>query len=295
MRGVHVNGKQRCRSTIAVAALHLATALPLGAQAVRGRLLEAGTGQPVGAAQVALVSSAGNAVSADQSARTGHFSLRAPRPGTYRVQVRRLGYRARTESVEVGSRGLELDIRLEPLPVSLDPVTVEADLSLRHLEQVGFYVRQLSDFGHFITRDAIGHRQPKRLTDVLTTVPGVRLVPDGQVIGRTMLQFRSATTTLGGLCEPRVFVDGLIAIRGDSKPVVMTPGGGLIDELNQEDPRSPEPSVDDVVDPRDVEAIEVYRSGAEVPAQFGGMGPFTRCGVVVIWTKKGRTRSDDGR
>jgi len=46
--------------------------------------------------------------------------------------------------------------------------------------------------------------------------------------------------------------------------------------------------VDDVVDPRDIEAIEVYRSGAQVPAQFGGMGPFTRCGVVVVWTRRGR-------
>jgi hypothetical protein len=97
------------------------------------------------------------------------------------------------------------------------------------------------------------------------------------------------TTTFGAVCEPRVFVDGLIAIRGDSKPVVVTPGGAAIDEMNRDDPRFPEPTVDDVVDPRDIEAIEVYRSGADVPAQFGGMGPFTRCGVVVVWTRRGRS------
>lgn len=295
MRGEPVNGKQAYPLLASVAAFQLAVAVPVAAQTVRGRLLEVGTNQPVASAQVALITPSGNAVSADQSSGSGHFSLRAPRPGRYRLQVRRLGYRPHLEPVDIGPRGVELDVSIEALPIALDPVTVEADLSLRYLEQVGFYVRQLSDFGHFITRDVIEERRPTRVSDVLSTVPGVRLVPDGRVLGRTLLQFRQAQTVFGGLCEPRVFVDGLIAIRGDSKPVVMTPGGGLIDELNQEDPRSPEPSVDEVVDPRDIEAIEVYRSGAEVPAHFGGMGPFTRCGVVVIWTRKGRSRSDRWR
>lgn len=53
-------------------------------------------------------------------------------------------------------------------------------------------------------------------------------------------------------------------------------------------PRAPDPAVDDVVDPRDIEAIEVCRSGVEVPAVFGGMSPFTRCGAIVIWTRRGR-------
>lgn len=290
MRGERMNGKRTLFLLVALAALASSVGVrPLGGQSVRGRLLEDGTDQPVAAAQVALITAAGNAIAADQSNAAGQFALRAPRPGTYRLQIRRLGYRARMEPVEISGRGLELDVRLEPLPVTLDPVTVEADLSLRYLEQVGFYTRQFSDFGHFITRDRIEERRPTRLTDVLSSVPGVRLVPDGRVLGRTLLQLRAATTTFGGLCEPRVFIDGLIAIRGDAKPVVLTPGGGLIDELNQEDPRSPEPAVDDVVSPRDIEAIEVYRTGAEVPAQFGGMGPFTRCGVVVIWTRKGRS------
>lgn len=293
MRGKQRNGNQSLPRLVGVAAFLVSASVPpVGAQTVRGRLIETQTGSPVASAQVALITSAGNAVAADQSNAAGQFSLRAPRPGSYRMQIRRLGYRAQTLPVEIGGRGLELDVRLEPLPVALDPVTVEADLSLRYLEQVGFYARQLSDFGHFITRDLIEHGRPNRLTDVLSKVPGVRLVPDGRVLGRTLLQFRNAATIFGGLCEPRVFVDGLIAIRGDAKPVVLTPGGGLIDELNQEDPRSPEPAVDDVVNPIDIEAIEVYRSGVEVPARFGGMGPFTRCGVVAIWTRRGRSTGD---
>jgi len=284
-----MSGKRPRRGAAVYAALlALCLAPPLGAQAVRGRLIEAESDNPVPAAQVALLSAAGNAVAVAQSDGTGRFSLRAPRSGSYRLQIRRLGYQPRWVQVEVGGDGLEVDVRLAPIPVTLDPVVIEADLNLRYLERVGFYHRQYSDFGHFITRDEIEARRAARVTDVLSTVAGVRLVPDGTRLGRMLLQFRSALTTFGGLCEPRVFVDGLVAIKGDAKPVVMTPGGGIIDELNQEDPRSPEPAVDDVVDPRDIEAIEVYRSGAQVPAQFGGMGPFTRCGVVVVWTRRGR-------
>jgi hypothetical protein len=32
-----------------------------------------------------------------------------------------------------------------------------------------------------------------------------------------------------------------------------------------------------------VEAIEVYRSAAEIPAQFNGNN--SACGVIVIWTR----------
>ena len=262
---------------------------PGSAQTVRGRLLEAETDKPVPAAQVVLLTRLGSAVAVGQSNAEGRFALRASRPGTYVLQVRRLGYQLRRDPVELGRDPVELELRLAPVPVTLDPVTVAAELNMRYLEIVGFYNRQKGDFGHFITRDEIEARRANRITDVLTTIPGVRLVPDGQVVGRWALQFRSALTSLGGLCEPRVFLDGLIAIRGDSKPVVMTPGGGIIDELNQEDPRSPEPAVDDIVDPNDIEAIEVYRSGPQVPAEFGGMGPFTRCGVVVVWTRRGRS------
>lgn len=35
----------------------------------------------------------------------------------------------------------------------------------------------------------------------------------------------------------------------------------------------------------DLQAIEVYRSAAEVPGEFGGIG--SRCGALVMWTKRG--------
>ncbi|MEZ4589402.1 MAG: hypothetical protein R2909_23750 [Gemmatimonadales bacterium] len=64
--------------------------------------------------------------------------------------------------------------------VELDPVEVTEEAAPLHnpaLAQVGFYDRQRSDFGRFITRDEIDRRQARQFTELLGMVPGVRLVP----------------------------------------------------------------------------------------------------------------------
>ena len=84
--------------------------------------------------------------------------------------------------------------------------------------------------------------------------------------------------------------DSTAAIRGDARPPGRAGNQGDNQEgrLYGEDPRAPEPELDDVVRPDDIEAIEVYRSASQVPAEFGGNSMFTRCGVIVIWTRRGR-------
>jgi hypothetical protein len=36
----------------------------------------------------------------------------------------------------------------------------------------------------------------------------------------------------------------------------------------------------------EIDAVEVYRGAAEVPGEFSGGD--ARCGVVVVWTRRGR-------
>lgn len=259
------------------------------AQSVRGRVLEAETGRPVSEAQVTLVTPNGLAAGVAFSNPDGQFLIKAPRSGRYILQIRRLGFQARADAVDVGAGELVLEYRLAAVPVTLDPVTIEAEVNARYLDLVGFYQRQRADFGHFITRDKIEARRAARVSDVLQVVPGVRLLPDSRAVGaRVRVQLRSALDQRGAVCEPRVFIDGLVAIRGDSRPTSAVFNESAFEDLGAEDPRAPDPAVDDVVDPLDIEAIEVYRSGAEVPAHFGGMSPYTRCGVIVIWTRRGR-------
>jgi hypothetical protein len=258
------------------------------AQSVRGRLVEAETDQPIPAAQITLVTGTGTAAAVAFTDAEGRFLLRVAKPGAFMMHSRRLGYRPRADAVNLADGELVIEVRLAPIPLTLDPVVVEAEVNARYLDLMGFYERQRSDFGQFLTRDDIEARRAVRVTDVLGAVPGVRLVPDSRSVGaRVRVQFRGALTQKGSLCEPRVFVDGLIAVKGDSRPSSAVFAENPND-LSAEDPRAPDPAVDDVVDPRDIEAVEVYRSGVEVPAQFGGMGPYTRCGAIVIWTRRGQ-------
>ena len=48
-------------------------------------------------------------------------------------------------------------------------------------------------------------------------------------------------------------------------------------------------SLDDIGHPSTIAAIEIYRSATQVPVQFGGASVETLCGVIVIWTRTGRT------
>ena len=65
---------------------------PLGAQTVRGRLLEQGSGAPVAATLVALVDESGTQRASVLTDRDGHFSMQAPVPGRYRLRAERIGH-----------------------------------------------------------------------------------------------------------------------------------------------------------------------------------------------------------
>lgn len=264
-------------------------------QVVRGRVLEAETRKPVAGARVTLrrvTDSAATGIPASTQS-DGTFSARAGAGGQYLVEVVRLGYRPQRQGpfdVRAGAV-IDVEILLSVVPITLDPVTVSAQASERMLQRVGFYDRQRADFGHFITRDNIASRRASRPTDLLRVIPGVGIVPDPRSPGKVRIQMRGSHLAQGGACAPRVFMDGLIIIRGDSRPVGR-PGTAKENEIERAldaDPRNPEPSLDDVVNPDQIEAIEVYRSASQVPAEFGGAGVFTRCGVVVIWTRRGRS------
>ena len=261
------------------------------AQVVRGRVLDAETHAPVAAARVTILGptdSAGPRVLTDDQ---GGFVLRPPVPGRYVLEVVRLGYTPQRQgpfAVGPGEHALP-EVSLHAIPYQLDSLTITTQARSQFLERVGWFTRQRSDFGRFLTRDQIESHHVSRITDLLTVIPGVRLVPDARSPGRMRVQMRGSQPAVGGSCEPRVFVDGLMAIRGDSKPPRRS-GTGKDGDLEDPfgDSKNPEPPLDDIANPEDIEGIEVYRSASQVPVEFGGTGVFTRCGVVVIWTRHGR-------
>jgi hypothetical protein len=261
------------------------------AQSVRGRLLDLETNRPIAAGVLTLHAADSSIVTTTVSDADGRWRFDAPRPGSYFIAARRLGYQPRLSGALTIEAGAELSsvLHLKQVPVTLDPITANAVAIRRNLEYQGFFERQRANFGHFVTPEAIDRRDAARITDLLTPIPGVQLVVAGTGnVGPAQISLRGGSMMNSALCRPRVFVDGLMYARGDSRPV----------QVRESDAREREDieqrmdqalSLDDIGHPSTIAGIEVYRSATQVPVQFGGSSVETLCGVIVIWTRTGRT------
>jgi hypothetical protein len=237
------------------AALHLGAA-PLGAQTVRGKLIEQITNKPVADAAVSLVAMPDRKIAAEtKSDGGGRFSVKAPAPGVYRLRALLKGYRTAVSPAISLKKGDELEFTWPIFPdtIYLTPISVTATPASATARMSGFSDRMKSHAGagRFITRDEIEKRRPFRVSDLLVTIPGLQLRP-----GRL---FDNVVTTEG--CRPEVYLDG-----------VRYP---LLGE-----------SIDQIVNPMELEAVEVYPHLVDVPPQFHSID--SNCGAIVLWTRVGR-------
>jgi hypothetical protein len=274
--------------------LPLALARPANAQHVRGRLIDLATGDPIPVGLLSLLSPDSVTITKVVTDAAGNWRLDVPRAGMYRIGASRLGYEAWiSELVQIDADAeLNSEFRLRPLPVRLDPINVRARGLREYLDYSGFYERQRGNFGHFVTPEDVDRRQASRVTDLLVAIPGVqRVYVTGGSVGPSQIQLRGSSLSQGGACRPRVFVDGLMYSRGDSRPLRRRDGQATEEEVDDLARRMDEAlSLDDIGHPSTIAGIEVYRSASQVPVQFGGTSVETLCGVIVIWTRTGRMR-----
>lgn len=250
---------------IGSAALLLAVAFPLDAQLLRGRALDAVSGEPLPAVRVTILNAGGRVLGRVESDTAGGFALELASPGRVRLLGERAGYlRSRSGQFFVAAgEEVDLELRMSSAPMTLDPVFVTARQGaarVRALELAGFYEREASGFGRFLHRDDIGAGRSANLGQVLRRQPGLDLYMARQ--GRQLVYFtRSQMGVSGAPCIPVIFVDGVKITYDDINHVVM---------------------------PEDVAALEMYRSQGEMPPQF--FSTEARCGLLLFWT---RTRHDD--
>lgn len=219
--------------------------------AVVGTLIDAGTGEPLRAAQV-WIERLGLSTTTDSE---GTFELRDVPAGPQEVTVQHVGHGEQTVPLEiVPNRTRHMEIGLAPDPVELDPITVTVEMRPVWLEEVGFYDRKARSLGQFMGPEWMERRRPYRFSQVLEDVHGVRMSPMCQPHCSYMLR----STTQGGFCPLTFYMDG--------KRLRL---GSVVD-------------LDALVPASDVTAVEVYRGISQTPAQYYG-----RCGSVVIWTKRG--------
>ena len=196
------------------------------------------------------------------------------------VRVSALGYRTVSSEILELATGDEsqVEVRLVTEAIDLQPITVTARSRspLNEIALRGYYDRRDAGrrigMGRFYDRGEIV-KMGTRLTDVLTRVPGLRIYDMGscKIIGLTGNPTGTARLTpsrLGsmecqpprGICPAAVYLDGLL-FKSDNV--------GSFDQMIPHDW---------------IEAIEVYRRAAEMPAEFLGSGA---CGVVAVWTRHG--------
>ena len=229
------------------------------AQVVRGRVLDTQGDLPVPLAEAILVTEAGEEVAKAIGNVNGRFHLSAPSPGSYFLYAEGLAYFSSVEGPLWLSEGdtLDVEFRLQASPFAMDSIRIEVEPQTHQMKMVGFYERKALGLGTFIEREEIVERDPWRITDLFRTVPGIRVVPMGGALGRNVLASgRMSSFATGLLCLPTLFIDGVPSDPGE---------------------------IDMLVDPFEVEGIEFYSGGAQVPAQYGGSA--SACGVVSIWTR----------
>lgn len=236
---------------------------PLRAQTLEGRVIDGSTEDPVAAAYVALVTGDRRSVVGITTEPDGSFSLDAPSPGDYYLYVSSIGYRPVTDGLfELGEGGsIEVEIRLEPDPVMMDSLRATVDRTERYLRQVGFYERREQGWGYQLTHEEVRRRAVMSVTDAIRDIPRVH-VAEGAMAGYPSIVIRHGRWR----CPPHIYVDGFFVHRGGLPGDVPPPDG----------PARP----DEFVHPEDIAAIELYRSRAEAPAEYGMSG----CGVLLIWT-----------
>lgn len=272
----------RCRSLFAlVALLVLASLSPAAAQEIRGRVVEAGTQRGVEGVLLQLVDAGEEPVARARSDRAGVYLLRAPGPGLYRVRAERVGYGVTlSDAVDLADGAttqLLLPLTAEAVAVAAMTVTAQREERPAELTSRGFYERKEAGFGSFMERAEIEQRNPSTASQMLTGIRGVRVVQMDDEGRRDVRLGR-----LEQECMPTVWVDGRKVRDGGRSDHMQRRASGAEPVLG--DGLLPLASLDDLVDPDHVEAVEVYHGSAGTPPQFAGSGD--RCGVIVVWTRK---------
>ena len=231
----------------------LVVAQGVGKGSIRGTVHDSVGGVIAGATIVVV----GSTVSA-RSAENGSFRLDSIPAGRVRLQVHRLGFSPRTLETDVAA-ALEsrVEISLSPVPQRLGPVQVSERRTSSDERLAGYNARRERKVGYFVTRERIEAASSRRLTDLLSEIPGVRFFSERGGPARA-LRLR------GAKCPPLVFLDGSPATAGEF-------------DL-------------DIIDPSTVEGIEIYPDMMSVPPELLGPRDLDQCGVIAIWSRPFRPR-----
>jgi hypothetical protein len=256
MKGTFLVGSATSCGIAAFAILFLAS--PATPQAVAGRTIDAGTGEPVDGVVVALLDTLDVTHGSVLSDSAGEFILAAPEPGMYRLWATRIGYQSvRTQPILVrDEETAQVHLRLAVSALELEPLVVvgrrrenllERDLR-EFRERVDYYGRSNLGDQRIFTREDFEGR------DALTVTDWVRQSSPAR------------WSRFSNRCMPRVFLDGRL-LAGDFRYELL------------------------YLSVERVEGMEFYTGFGPTNSRF--VDP-SSCGVVLIWTRPLQEDTESG-
>lgn len=165
------------------------------------------------------------------------------------IRVRRVGYQPRTLDVHINEADghSSVVITLEDMVAELQVVRITDYIEDPDARLRDYMQRKLTNnFGHYIDGETIEDRRPTYLSEMLRSIPGVTLRPSRRY--GNLVKVRG--------CSPLVWIDGV---------------------------RMPGAELDEVANPGDIAAMEIYNSFAGIPSQF--FDRTATCGTIVLWTR----------
>jgi hypothetical protein len=238
-------------ANVVVALSLIAGAARLDAQVVSGVVRDSNTSAPVANAEISLERS--GKTTYGKSSAAGVFSIRVSAPGTYSLAAHRIGYSPVIgRRIDVGQEGTSnVVVRMRPVPQLLDTVTTTGPAERQKLTPGSEMVRRHLLLGKGLIVSGLAIQQSGMLlSEYLGKLPGVR-------ISRAPIM---NSPTLPGR-------DGFLVIsEKGAAPCIYgrinhTSVLQLLTARNKE-------SIDDLLDPREVMAVEIYRTPAEIPAEW---------------------------
>ena len=211
-----------------------------------GRLLgvfDDATGNPVVGAEIVNLATQTRVLTSE----SGAVSLAFLGPGVTVLQIRKIGYASRLQTVVVSPADtVSITVVLKPLAQELPEVRTTA-ASPTTGKLATFERHRAEGMGHFLTREQLAKGEGHLTSDVFRTIPGMLLRPSSR--GTAWY----AATTRGGICLARVVVDGAIM---------------------------PTPFDINSIRPEQMAGVEFYAGGASMPIEYR-----SGCALVVIWTR----------
>ena len=255
--------------------LQVAVTAALMAQSSISGVVRDSAGAPIAGAQVAIA-----AVSrSTESNGSGAFVLNDVPPGVRLLSVRRIGFTPFSKLVQVREGDVQLgDIVMLRVVTQLDTVVTRENELWREAPLLReFEENRKIGLGKFYTREDLERDRGRNMITFFEALPGLRAVTAtaggarwiasarARSISNDCVTLEDAASTVPAnarctLCFPLVYLDFQLLSTHNTVP-----------NINR-------------FRPDDLEAIEVYRGGAQTPARYSGLN--SQCGVVVLHSRR---------